>query len=142
MIKHLDLPGIIDKIDLETAANKTVKLIFDRFVESDKPFEIDPGSGGLEFVALSSVKGSPNRCRLKIWQREENQLVVWFFKKSATPHSRDRFSYGGVVWDLDTIDPSKISAEIDSWIDWVDSGLVPDKRPSNWIGSFDFDIPV
>jgi hypothetical protein len=141
MMKHLDMQGVKEKIESETGANEAVGLIFQRFASSDKPFEIDPAAGGLELISLSTVKGNPNRCRLKVWQPKEKQLLAWFFKKSAVPHSRDRFSYGGVVWDLDSVDPSKVSDEIDSWVEWVDSGLNPDKRPSNWISAFDYDIP-
>ncbi|MFH1675624.1 MAG: hypothetical protein ABIC40_01280, partial [bacterium] len=118
-----------------------VKLIFEVIEKAPGSYGINPDAGGLEFTSTTIVRDHPNRCRLKVWQPEENRLLAWFYKRSAVPHSRDRFSYGGVTWDLDKIDLSTKSVEINEWLMWLDSGLHPEKRPSEWKSAFPYDIP-
>ena len=141
MINNLDTQGVRDKIQSETSGNAAVKAIFDTVSTNAGAYGIDPASGGLEFTSTTVVMDHPNRCRLKVWQPAENQLLAWFYKRSAVPHSRDRFSYGGIVWDLGKVDLSMVAPEIESWLEWLDSGLNPEKRPQGWIGSFTYDIP-
>lgn len=141
MIRNLDRSDVVSKVEAEKASNQAVARIFDYVARSEGTYEIDPKAGGLEFISTSIVKGHPNRCRMKVWQPARDQLLVWFYKKSAVPHSRDRFSYGGIVWDLTKVDLEKVDSEIASWLAWLDSGLNPDKRPADWISAFSYDIP-
>jgi len=141
MINNLEAEGVRRKIEAETGGNEAVKAIFDHAAGSSGSYGIDAKSGGLEFTSQTIVKGFPNRCRLKIWQPEQNQLMAWFYKRSAVPFSRDRYSYGGVVWDLDKVDLLSLGKEVDQWLMWLDSGLDPDKRPDNWKSAFPYDIP-
>ena len=141
MINNLDAEGVREKIRVETESNPAVKKIGDHVAAAAGSYGVDPRAGGLEFTPLAAIKGHPNRCHVKVWQPAPNQLLVWFYKRSAVPHSRDRFSYGGVVWDLEKVDLSKVDGEIDAWLIWLDSGLNPEKRPPNWISAFTYDIP-
>jgi hypothetical protein len=141
MINNLDATGVREKVSAETGGNAAVKAIFDRVSASPGAYGIDPAAGGLEFMSTTTVKDHPNRCHFKVWQPARDRLLAWFYKRSAVPHSRDRFSYGGIVWDLGKADLSKVDAEVDTWLVWLDSGLNPEKRPSGWIGAFSYDIP-
>jgi len=141
MINNLDESGVKEKIEAETSDNEAVKAIFDHIAGSKASFGIDPKAGGLEFTSITEVKGFPNRCRLRIWQPEQHQMMAWFYKRTAVPFSRDRYSYGGVVWDLEKTDLLSIGKEVDEWLVWLDSGLHPEKRPDDWKSAFPYDIP-
>ena len=141
MINNLDAEGVKEKIASETTANPAVKTIYECAATHHRSYDIEPRAGGLELTSTTPIKGHPNRCRLKVWQPEPSQLLAWFYKRSVVPHSRDRFSYGGIVWELATVDLSKVGMEVDSWLEWLDSGLNPEKRPPSWISAFSFDIP-
>ena len=141
MISNIDSEGVKDKISVETSGNAAVMAIFERVAAHEIPYGIEPKAGGLVFSSTVLKDDRPNRCYVKVWQPEPNQLLVWFYKRSGVVHSRDRYSYGGIVWDLATIDLSKTGPDIDSWLEWLDSGLNSDKRPSNWISAFTYDIP-
>lgn len=141
MISNLEGEGVQAKVETETGGNAAVKAIYDHIASAPGSYGIAPNAGGLEFTSSTTVKGHPNRCRLKVWQPEEKQLHAWFYKRSVVPHSRDRFSYGGVSWDLDRKDLTTVAAEIDEWLVWLDSGLHPDKRPADWKSAFPYDIP-
>ncbi len=141
MISNLDKEGVKEKVDTEISGNEAVWAIHDHIAANPGHYEIVPDAGGLEFTSTTIVKGHPNRCRLKVWQPEPNQLLVWFYKRSSVPFSRDRFSYGGVNWDLSQVDLASVSVEINEWLTWLDSGLAPDRRPTNWKSAFPYDIP-
>jgi hypothetical protein len=141
MINNIDTDGVSDKISKETGGNAAVKAIFDRIAAHAGTYAVEPGAGGLEFASTAVVKGRPNRCFLKVWQPSSSQLLVWFYKRSAIQHSRDRYSYGGIEWDPAAIDLSKIGDEVDAWLIWLDSGFNAEKRPMNWISAFTYDIP-
>ncbi|HDS30732.1 MAG TPA: hypothetical protein ENN67_06785 [Firmicutes bacterium] len=141
MINNLDSEGVREKIESETATNEAVKAIYDHIVSSPGSYGVNPNAGGLEFTSTTEVKGHPNRCRLKIWQPEPSVLHAWFYKRSTVPFSRDRFSYGGVTWDLTQIDLASIGQEVTEWLTWLDTGLNPQTRPSNWVSAFPYDIP-
>lgn len=141
MITNIDNLDVKDKVESETNSNPAVKAIYEHIASVPESYSIDIFSAGLEFIPENKINNQPNRCRLKIWQPSPNQLLAFFFKRSSVPHSRDRFSYGGVAWDLNNKDLSNISSEIDAWLEWLHSGLNPDKRPPNWVSAFHFDIP-
>jgi len=141
MIKNIDDAGVPEKIETETSGNEAVRVILEFVKSASGEYGIDPSAGGLEFTSGTMVKGFPNRCRLKVWEPESNELMAWFYKTSSVPFSRDRYSYGGIVWDLDKVDLENVSGEIDEWLKWLDSGLDPETRPEKWESAFPFDIP-
>jgi hypothetical protein len=141
MINNLDSDGVRDKIETETSGNEAVKAIYDYISNASGAYGINPGAGGLEFTSTTEVLGFPNRCRLKVWQPEASKLMAWFYKPSAVHFSRDRYSLGGVVWELGKVDLSNIGRELAQWLEWLDSGLDPSKRPDNWESAFPYDIP-
>jgi len=105
---------------------------------SADPFEIETTGVGLEIVARVPLpNGIPNRARMKIFSPKLGHTLVFFFKKSLVPYSRDRYSYGG----LDLRAPSVEAREIAAWLDFLTSGFHPDKRPENLRRAFPYEIP-
>jgi hypothetical protein len=141
MINNLNAEGVQAKISAETGSNEAIKAIYDHIATSPGAYSVNPSAGGLEILSTTEVKGHPNRCRMKIWQPETNTLHAWFYKRSSVPFSRDRFSYGGVTWDLGQVDLASIGQEVTEWLVWLDTGLNPQTRPSNWKSAFPYDIP-
>ena len=141
MINNLDAEGVGVKVSAETGGNAAVRAIYDHISRAPGSYGINAKAGGLEFTSTTQVKGFPNRCRLKVWQPETNILMAWFYKPSAVHFSRDRYSLGGVVWELDKVDLQSVGRDVDQWLAWLDSGLDPEKRPENWKSAFPYDIP-
>jgi hypothetical protein len=105
---------------------------------STDPFEIETSGAGLEIVARAPLpNGIPNRARLKIFSPKAGHTLVFFFKKSLVPYSRDRYSYGG----LDLHVPSVETPVIAAWLEFLTSGFHPDKRPENLRRAFPYEIP-
>jgi len=105
---------------------------------SADPFEIETSGAGLEIVARTSLPdGTPNRARMKIFSPQSSHTLVFFFKKSLVPYSRERYSYGG----LDLRTPSVEPQEIAVWLDFLTSGFHPDKRPQKLRRAFPYEIP-
>ncbi len=141
MINNIENEKVRQKVDSEISENDAVRTIYELVNQVIRPYGINPDAGGLEFTSTTEIRGFPNRCRIKIWQPEENKLMAWFYKPSAVHFSRDRYSLGGVVWDLREIDLGKVREEVDEWLAWLDSGLDPGTRPRNWLSAFPYDIP-
>ena len=101
-------------------------------------FDIEAGGAGLEIVAQAPLpNGLPNRARMKIFSPKPGHTLVFFFKKSLVPYSRDRYSYGG----LDLRGPSAEPQEMAAWLDFLTSGFHPDKRPEKLRRAFPYEIP-
>ncbi len=141
MINNLDADGVRQKIETETVKNDAVHAICDNIANMATSYGINPEASGLEFTSTTEVRGFPNRCRMKIFEPEENRLMAWFYKPSAVHFSRDRYSLGGVVWELDKVDLLSIGKDVNEWLYWLDSGLDPEKRPGNWKSAVPYDIP-
>jgi hypothetical protein len=142
MIRNLNDEGVARKVDEEIGRHPAVKTFFDHAKSLDNCYDIDPLASGLEVVPCNKVDNETNRARMKVFLPDDEHLLIWFYKPSLSPHSRDRFSYGGVMMELGSLDMKAVGTEIDGCLNWLDSGLNPELRPMNWEGSFTFDIPV
>lgn len=141
MINNLDTNGVQTKIDAETGANSVVKAIYDSISKVPVGYGINPEGHGLEFTSSTEIKGFPNRCRIKVFSPEDGKIMAWFWKPSAVHFSRDRYSLGGIVIDEAKFDSSTADIVIAEWLTWLDSGLDPAERPSNWKSAVPYDIP-
>ncbi len=142
MINNLEADGVQVKIDTETGSNPIVKAIYDHIASKEGGYGVVPEVSGLEFSSTTEVMGFPNRSRVKVFEPESDKLMAWFYKPSAVQFSRDRYSLGGVVWELSKVDQANIGSEIDQWLTWLDSGLSPDSRPDAWKSAVPYDIPL
>ncbi len=127
-----------EKLRAEAEANSLAGAVAAAVQASADPFEIETSGAGLEIVARAPLaNGVPNRARMKILSPKPGHMLVFFFKKSLVPYSRDRYSYGG----LDLRSPSAKTQEIATWLDFLTSGFHPDKRPENLRRAFPYEIP-
>lgn len=140
MINNLNEENVKQKVDAETG-NSVIKAIFEHISNTGNEYGIEPGAFGLEFTSTTEVMDYPNRCRMKVFIPEQNKIMAWFYKPSAVHFSRDRYSLGGILLDEANVDTEKIGKDIDQWLDWLDSGLDPEKRPNNWKSAVPYDIP-
>jgi hypothetical protein len=138
MIQNRAQPAVVVKLRAETEAHTLAGSVAAGVEASADPFEIETSGAGLEIVARTSLPdGTPNRARMKIFSPRPGHTLVFFFKKSLVPYSRDRYSYGG----LDLRGPSAEPREIAAWLDFIASGFHPDKRPENLRRAFPYEIP-
>jgi hypothetical protein len=137
MIENLKENSVESKIQTETDSNPLVKKIYDCISNSPRPYHVNESSSGLDISHPSNSK-----LRLKVWPTPDSELLAWFYKLSAIPHSRDRYSYGGVILPMEGQNLDGIDVEVEEWLVWLDSGFKADQRPSHWTGAFSYDIPV
>ncbi len=138
MIANQARPAVAEKLRGEIAANSLAGAVAAAAEASAHPFEIETSGTGLEVVAQAPLpNGLPNRARMKVFSPKPSHTLVFFFKKSLVPYSRDRYSYGG----LDLRAPSVEAQEIVTWLDFLTSGFHPDKRPEKLRRAFPYEIP-
>jgi hypothetical protein len=138
MIANQTQPLVAEKLSAEVEANPIAQAVAAAAEASAHPFEIETGGAGLEVVAQEPLpNGIPNRARMKVFSPKPGHTLVFFFKKSLVPYSRDRYSYGG----LDLRTPSVEAQEIATWLDFLTAGFHPDKRPEKLRRAFPYEIP-
>ena len=138
MIQNHDQPAVAAKLTGEAEANPLAGAAAAAAEAAADPFEIETSGAGLEIVAHAPLpNGIPNRARMKIFSPQSSHTLVFFFKKSLVPYSRDRYSYGG----LDVRGTSVEQKEIAAWLDFLTSGFHPDKRPEKLRRAFPYEIP-
>jgi hypothetical protein len=126
------------------------KLHFDRFPalellflslgQCELKFELQECENGAEIHLNNQINGNPNRGYLRIFFPADSKCILFFHKKSLVPFSRDRFSYGGIV--IDQRSKSRYTeSDAMSWIDFLQSGLQPAKRPASLKKSIPYSIP-
>jgi len=138
MITNQSQSAVVNKLNAEAAANPIAGAVGAAVEACTDPFEIETTGEGLEIVAQAPLaSGLPNRARMKIFSPKTGHTLVFFFKKSLVPYSRDRYSYGG----LDLRTPSAEPQEISAWLDFLTSGFHPDQRPEKLRRAFPYEIP-
>ena len=138
MIANQAQPAVAEKLSVEAGASPIAGAVAAAAEASAHPFEIETGGAGLEIVARAPLaNGIPNRARMKIFSPKPGHTLVFFFKKSLVPFSRDRYSYGG----LDLRDPAVEPREVAAWLDFLTSGFHPDTRPGKLRRAFPYEIP-
>ena len=138
MIQNQHQSEVAAKLHDVIAAHTIAGAVVAAAEAAQSPFEIETRGAGLEIVARAELpNGLPNRARMKILSPKPGHTLVFFFKKSLVPYSRDRYSYGG----LDLRAPSVEAPEIAAWLDFLTSGFHPDKRPANLRRAFPYEIP-
>jgi hypothetical protein len=138
MITNQAQPAVATKLSAEAAANPIAGAVGATVESSADAFEIETTGAGLEIVARAPLpNGIPNRARMKIFSPKSGHTLVFFFKKSLVPYSRDRYSYGGIDLRAASVEPQEISA----WIGFLSSGFHPDQRPEKLRRAFPYEIP-
>jgi hypothetical protein len=138
MIQNRTQPAIAAKLCEEIAAHGIAEAVAAAAEADHQPFEIESSGVGLEIVARAPLpNGLPNRARMKIFSPKPGHTLVFFFKKSLVPYSRDRYSYGGLDLRATAVETSEIAA----WLDFLTSGFHPEQRPPNLRRAFPYEIP-
>ena len=138
MIENRKDPAVAEKLRAEAEANPVAAAVVAAAEASADSFEAGAGGTGLEVLARTELPGGiPNRARLKIFSPRAGHTLIFFYKRSLVPYSRDRYSYGGV----DLRAPQVGEQEIGEWLAFLTSGFHPDKRPTNLRRAFPYEIP-
>lgn len=138
MILNKGVPEVESKLHSELSGNPVAQAVCEAIDRATDQFEIVVDTSGFEVRAPAFLPtGLPNRARLKVFSPRPGHTLVFFYKKSLVPYSRDRYSYGGIDLRDGALDPQ----EITEWITFVASGFRPDKRPANMRRAFPYEIP-
>jgi len=138
MIQNQAQPDVAEKLRAEGQAIPLAGAVAAAAEASADPFEVEAGGAGLEISARAPLpNGIPNRARMKIFSPKAGHTLVFFYKKSLVPYSRDRYSYGGLDLRAPRVEPQEIAA----WLDFLTSGFPPDKRPEKLRRAFPYEIP-
>jgi hypothetical protein len=138
MILNKAEPEVEAKLRSELAESPIAQAVCEAIDRAPDEFEIVVDTPGFEVRAPAFLPtGLPNRARLKIFSPRPGHTLVFFFKRSLVPYSRDRYSYGGIDLRDDALD----AQEIEEWVTFVASGFHPDKRPANMRRAFPYEIP-
>lgn len=138
MLLNASEERVIEKIRAESEANPLVVAVSAAVAAFPGDFEVVAEGAGLEVRACGYLEGGlPNRARMKVFSPKPGHTLVFFYKKSLVPYSRDRYSYGG--FDLRSSDVQE--QDIAEWVVFLSSGLHPEKRPANLRRAFPYEIP-
>lgn len=138
MISNRHDAAVEKRTKAESVANPIVSAILAAAELSETPFAVDSKASAFEMLAPPVLPDAPpSRARLMVFSPRPGHTLIFFYKKSLVPYSRDRFSYGGVELSA----PSASPAEIQEWLDFLSSGFHPEKRPSNLRRAFPYEIP-
>ena len=138
MLLNASEQRVIEKIRTESESNPLVGIISAAVGVFPGDFEVVAEGAGLEVRACGYLEGGvPNRARMKVFSPKPGHTLVFFYKKSLVPYSRDRYSYGG----FDLRMPGVSDQEIAEWLVFLNSGLHPEKRPANLRRAFPYEIP-
>lgn len=126
------------KLRRESEANAAVEAMCAAINACLDGFEVDPEASGLEF-RFSAAGGDAvqQRARMKVFSPKVGHTLIFFYKKSLVPYSRDRYSYGGI--ELRT--PQVEAADVTEWLAFLSSGFHPEKRPTQLRRAFPYEIP-
>jgi hypothetical protein len=138
MLVDADQAHVKEKLAREAASSAVARDVSVAIEMTAERFEIDPAAAGLDVRACSVLPtGVPNRARLKVFSPRLGYTLVFFYKRSLVPYSRDRYSYGGIDLKTGEARPEDIAA----WIAFVSSGFHPDTRPTGLRRAFPYEIP-
>ena len=138
MILNKAEPQVKEKLRNELVGSPVAQAVCEAIDRAPDQFEIVVDTPGFEVRAPAFLPtGLPNRARLKIFSPRPGHTLVFFYKKSLVPYSRDRYSYGGIDLRDSVLEPR----EIEEWVTFVASGFHPDKRPANMRRAFPYEIP-
>jgi len=138
MILNLSEAQVEKKVRSETETNPVLQGLLSAVETSPDPFEVDAEATGVELQTRASAdRGTPDRARMKIFSPKPGHTLIFFYKKSLVPYSRDRYSYGGI--ELKT--PQVNESDVAEWLVFLASGFHPEKRPTQLRRAFPYEIP-
>lgn len=138
MILNASVPRVAEWLSAYSERGPVARAVYLVAEKSADPFEVAPGAVGLDLLARKPLaSGLANRARLKVCSPRPGRTLVFFYKQSLVPHSRDRYSYGGI----ELKSPAVEETEVAEWLTFLSSGFHPEKRPANLRRAFAYEIP-
>ena len=141
MLVNEQEPGVGDRLNAAKEEIPEARTLVETLIRHPDPFTVRMEANGFEFHAQQEVEGRPNRATLKIFRVEEGgqegRGVVFFYKQSQVPWSRDRLSYGICMIPASGPEPE----EVQEWLFFTSSGFHPDARPHRLRQAFMFNVP-
>ncbi len=126
------------KVRTESEANPVLQGLLAAVDASPEPFEVDAVATGVELRPRASPdRAALARARMKVFSPKPGHALIFFYKKSLVPYSRDRYSYGGI--ELRT--PQVNEPDVAEWLAFLASGFHPEKRPTQLRRAFPYEIP-
>jgi hypothetical protein len=125
---------------MPTRFEEMLPALFEGMFDTDLVIcERDDSAETIELANGVPPKGF-GRCRLRIFRittgKEAGRWAVFFYKPSAVPHCRDRYSYGAAVFN-DLGDPIRLK----TWLDYLASEFDPNKIPAGVHRALTFSLP-
>ncbi len=138
MILNRSEAQVETKVRSESESNPALRGLLAAVDAFPEPFEVDAAAAGVELRPRAAAgRAALDRARLKIFSPRPGHTLIFFYKKSLVPYSRDRYSYGGI--ELKT--PQVNEAEVAEWLAFLASGFHPEKRPTQLRRAFPYEIP-
>jgi hypothetical protein len=138
MILNRAEPQVDEKLRKELDRHPVVAAVCRALEDSAQRFEVVADATGFEVRACDFLaSGLPNRARMKIFSPRPGHTLVFFYKKSLVPYSRDRYSYGGI----DLRESAADEHEVAEWLTFISSGFHPDQRPRHLRRAFPYEVP-
>ena len=76
------------------------------------------------------------RLRMRVILQESESIMVFLYKKSTLPYSRDRFTYGAVIFGARTFH----GADFLECVEFLRANFHPEKRPAKLKRAFKYTI--
>lgn len=137
MISNAEKPAVRDRLREARTRSETLALLTDKLGTSAGAFHFVVSSSSFEVAAEHSNQRIAHRCRLKIFEVRPGLKAAFFYKTSAIPFSRDRFSYGAVTFKTE----QEGAEAVDGWIEYLASGFDWNKAPPKLTRALTFDVP-
>ena len=126
------------KVRSESEVNPVLQGLLAAVDTSPEEFEVDAEATGVELRPRASAeRAALDRARMKVFSPKPGHTLIFFYKKSLVPYSRDRYSYGGIELRA----PQMGESDVAEWLAFLASGFHPEKRPSQLRRAFPYEIP-
>ncbi len=131
MIRNQQDPAAAARLEEARRLSPVIAELIDCAESLPVELEVDTESRFLEFVSPQQP-----RLRMRVILQESESVLVFFYKKSVLDFSRDRFSYGGVIFSARTFNREDFVQSVDFLL----ANFHPEKRPAKLKRAFKYTI--
>ena len=126
------------KVRSESETNPALQGLLAAVESCAEKFEVVAEATGVELRPRASAeRAALDRARMKVFSPKPGHTLIFFYKKSLVPYSRDRYSYGGIELRTAQVSESGVA----EWLAFLASGFHPEKRPTQLRRAFPYEIP-
>ena len=131
MIVNKQDPAAVARLEESRRLSPVIAELMDCADSLPADLQVDTQSKYLEFLSPAQPL-----LRMRVILQESESILVFFYKKSALPYSRDRFSYGGVIFGARTFHREDFVQSVDFLL----ANFHPQKRPAKLKRAFKYTI--